>query len=352
MTARLGRLAAPLVLLALLVAACGSPRPVGTRVPGYLLDDAAERTGEAADTSAYNFLIVGDWGRNGFFNQAEVGRGMGRVGAAIGSRFTVSTGDNFYTAGVTSTEDPKWVRSFEAIYTAPALQSRWYVTLGNHDWMGNVPAQIAYTEQSDRWYLPAQYYAETLTLGDSTDTRGATRVLMVFLDTTPLSYPPERRSRFSDSGVWDIDDQMAWLERTLAGSDAEWKLVFGHNPIYVGSTSYSDNAILIERLVPLFNRHGVQAYIAGHDHNLQHHRPPGSPVDYFVSGAGSLTREVIQTPNTLFAYRSPGFMSASVTRDLVVARFYGEDGNLLYTADVPRARGSRLPLPFGLGDGP
>ena len=341
------------VLAALLLAACSTPQPVGTRVPGYVFGtDTTAQEIVPIDSSTFNFMIVGDWGRNGFFNQSEVANGMGDVGARIGSRFTVSTGDNFYTAGVTSTEDPKWVRSFEAVYTAPALQSRWYSVLGNHDWMGDVPAQIQYSQQSDRWYMPAQYYAETMTLDDATDERPATRILMVFLDTTPLATSADRRDRFSDSGVWDVDDQMAWFERTLAGSDADWKLVFGHHPIYVGSTSYSDNATLIERLVPLLNRYGVQAYICGHDHNLQHHRPPGSPVDYFVSGAGSLTREVIQTPNTLFAYRSPGFMAASLTRDHMIMRSFSESGQYLYSADVPRARGPRVPLPFGLGDGP
>jgi len=268
---------------------------------------------------------------------------MGRVGSRIQSRFTISTGDNFYTSGVTSTEDAKWERSFEAIYTAPVLQSRWYVVLGNHDWMGNVEAQIDYTQESDRWYLPAQYYAETLAVDDSTD------ALLVFLDTNTLAYPEDYRRRFSDSGTWDPDAQLDWLEQTLADSEADWKIVVGHHPIYVGSVRYSDNQRLVERLVPLFERYGVQAYFAGHDHNLQHHRPADSPVDYFVSGAGSLTREVIETPNTLFALRVPGFMAVSMTSTDMEVRAYNEDGQLVYEAEVPLRRGSRLDLPFGLG---
>lgn len=337
---RVSSISALTVLLAVLLAACGTPQPVGTRIPTFTEDN----TPAPFDSSAFNFLVVGDWGRNGFFNQTDVAEGMGRIGARINSRFTISTGDNFYTEGVTSTEDPKWVRSYEAIYTAPALQSRWYVTLGNHDWSGNVPAQIEYTEQSERWYMPAQYYAETLTFGDSTD------VLFVFLDTSPLAYPPEYRRRYSDSGVWDPEEQLAWLEETLRDSDAPWKIVIGHHPIYVGSVRYSDNQRLVETLVPLFEEYGVQAYIAGHDHNLQHHRPGGSPIDYFVSGAGSLTRAVIQTPNTLFALEEPGFMAFSMSADQMTMNAYQEDGILVYRAVVPRQRGERLPLPFGLGD--
>ena len=340
------RLLAGLVALGTL-AACGTPRPVGSRLPDFLDSETpAEALPAPFDTSAFNFLVVGDWGRNGFFNQAEVAEGMGRVGAAVGSRFTISTGDNFYTSGVTGLDDPKWRRSYEDIYTAPALRSRWYSTLGNHDWQGNVPAQIAYTATSDRWYMPSQYYAEEMAFGPD-----STRVLFVFLDTSPLAYPPEYAERFSDSGVWDPEAQLAWLDETLAASDAPWKIVAGHHPIYVGSTSYSDNERLIETLVPIFERRGVQAYFAGHDHNLQHHRPAASSVDYFVSGAGSLIRQVVETPNTLFALGVPGFMAVSLTADVMEVHAHDEDGRLLYRADVPRRRGSRLPLPFGLTGG-
>ncbi len=337
------------LVLALLVAACGgSPRPVGSRIPGYLQTAGGEADAAPFDREAFNFLVIGDWGRNGYFNQADVAYGMGVVGEAIGSRFTVSTGDNFYLRGVTGVDDVKWRRSFEDIYRAPSLQSRWYVTLGNHDWMGDVTAQVRYTERSDRWYLPAQYYAETLTLPDSTAERPGTRVLMVFLDTQPIAVSRDRRRYFDTRADWDDDAQLAWLDQTLAESDADWKLVFGHHPVYTGSIRYTDSPVLIERLVPLFLRHGVQAYVAGHEHSLQHHRPEGSAIDYFISGAGSLTRPVVQTPNTLFAYERPGFMAVSLSRDLFEARFYDENGRQLYEADVPRVRGSRLPLPFEL----
>ncbi|WP_412067720.1 purple acid phosphatase family protein [Rubrivirga sp. IMCC43871] len=334
--------AALLLVLAPFVWACGTPMPVGQRVPDAVVSvEGAEVA--PFDSTALNFLVVGDWGRNGFFNQASVAEAMGAIGAGLGTEFTISTGDNFYLAGVTDVDDPKWERSYEAIYTAPVLQSRWYATLGNHDWQGNVPAQIGYTETSERWYLPAQYYAETLAVNDDTD------VLFVFIDTTPLAYPAEYQRRFSDTGDWDVDDQMAWLERTLDESDAAWKVVVGHHPIYVGSIRYSDNERLIERLVPVFERTGVQVYFAGHDHNLQHHRPVNSPIDYFVSGAGSLTREVIETPNTLFALRKPGFMAVSLTPTRMTVRSYTDDYEMVYTADVPISRGTRLDLPFGLG---
>ena len=331
-------LALALFALPLLVAAgCsgGAPAPIGAAPETFTPDALAAHShddDDAFDDSALNFLIVGDWGRNGFFNQRDVAIAMGRTGEEIKSEFTISTGDNFYVSGVTSTDDPKWYRSFEAIYTAPILQKGWYVTLGNHDWQGDIDAQIDYTGVSRRWYLPARYYAETLLVSDTTE------VLFVFLDTTPLSEPDENRRKYNKTERWDREAQLAWLDETLATSDAEWKIVVGHHPIYVGSTRYEDNPRLIELLVPIFEEHGVQVYFAGHDHNLQHLRPEGSPVDYFVSGAGSLTRGVVETPNTLFGVRTSGYMAASFVANELHVNSYDEDGALLYATTVPKSR--------------
>ena len=340
---RIALLAAFLLALAtgVVVGCGGSGVPVGSRYEDFLTRDGEI---SAFDSSAVNFLIVGDWGRNGFFNQSDVARAMGRRGDAIQSQFTISTGDNFYVSGVESTQDPKWDRSFEDIYTAPSLQSRWYSTLGNHDWQGNVQAQLDYSNQSHRWYLPERYYAETMAVDDSTE------VLFVFLDTSPLTYTEAQRKKYDESIPWTPDRQLAWLDSTLGTSSAEWKIVVGHHPIYVGSVSYIDNPILTELLPPIFERHGVQAYFAGHDHNLQHHRPKESTVDYFISGAGSLTREVVQTPHTLFALRTPGFMAVSLTANRMDIRAIDEENTLVYATAVPQLRGRRLPLPFGLGD--
>ena len=46
------------------------------------------------------------------------------------------------------------------VFTAAALQSRWYVLCGNHDHYGNASAEVAYTKLSQRWYMPELYYTE------------------------------------------------------------------------------------------------------------------------------------------------------------------------------------------------
>src|SRR5580693_139176 len=74
--------------------------------------------GAASAVTALDFLVVGDWGRNGTNHQRDVAAQMGEAGARLGSRTVFSVGDNFYEDGVQSVTDPQWRTSFEDIYTA------------------------------------------------------------------------------------------------------------------------------------------------------------------------------------------------------------------------------------------
>ena len=300
---------------------------------------AEEEQPDPFSAGALNFLIVGDWGRNGFFNQREVSEQMALTAAEIDSRFVISTGDNFYSSGVTSVADPKWRLSFEDVYSEPPLQRPWYVVLGNHDWQGDVTAQIDYTQLSGRWTMPSTYYTVERSVNDST------RALFVFIDTTPLA-DPDRDYLYPMSEMWDRSAQLRWIDSTLAASDAQWKIVVGHHPIYVASSKYEDNPYLQSDLEPILERHSVQAYFAGHDHNLQHLRPDEGSVNYFVSGAGSLTRAVDDDdPDALFALRVPGFMAVSLTTRQMYVQAIDEHGHRFYVANVPVGESADPPAP-------
>src|SRR5689334_5113000 len=85
---------------------------------------------------ALNFLAMGDWGRNGEYNQKETAVQMGITAKELDADFILALGDNFYPSGVASTQDYHWIDSYETIYTAHSLQTDWYVNLGNHDYKG------------------------------------------------------------------------------------------------------------------------------------------------------------------------------------------------------------------------
>ncbi len=280
--------------------------------------EAVEPAPPPFPASALNFLVLGDWGRNGRYNQTAVAESMADFAADNAVQFVVTTGDNFYENGVESTADPQWKHSFESIYSAPSLQIPWYPTLGNHDYRGMVQAQIDYSRGSSRWTMPARYYAVALPVGDTLS------ALFVFLDTVELLSDDEPAA----------ERQLLWLDSTLAASKSAWEIVVGHHPLYAASAKHADPVKLQEELRPLFDKYEVEAYVAGHVHSLQHIAPPGETTAYFISGGGSKTRPVDWKANPLFAARVSGFMAASISGDRMEVRFVDQRGTTGYVVQV------------------
>ena len=285
-----------------LIGCSGPGVPVGQRVP-----DAAARAGRCSTRPRSTSWSSATGAGTGSSTRPRWPKTMGRVGEEGPEPVhDLDRRQLLPRRRDESTEDSKWDRSYEFVYTAPSLQS----TVVRRARQPRLAGQRAGSNRLQHRRATAgtcrpSTTPRTLAINDSTD------VLFVFLDTTPLASaagrgaPLQRHRRLGRRRPTGVAGPRRCPSRTPT-----WKVVAGHHPIYVGSIRYTDNERLVERLVPLFERYGVQMYLAGHDHNLQHHRPPGSAVDYFVSGAGSLTREVIETPNTLFALRTPGLHGA------------------------------------------
>ncbi len=295
-----------------------------------VLGAAAATPAEAADKTL-NFVLIGDWGRNGHDEQRAVGVQMGKTAAAIGSQYTVSVGDNFYENGVTGLDDPQWQSSYEEIYTAPSLQSPWKIILGNHDYRGNVQAQLDYSKTSHRWRLPARYYTETVTLPD-----GATAAFY-YLDTSPFI------KKYIGSKVriegQDSQAQLDWLDAQLAASKAQWNIVIGHHPVYTAlddsDGSDHDQPDLIARLNPILQKHAVPIYICGHDHLLQ-----SVQVDhttYIVTGAGSQTYTPHAAIRGGFASGAHGFMTAKLSGTSLNYALVDLHGTTLFSQSITRA---------------
>jgi tartrate-resistant acid phosphatase type 5 len=111
------------------------------------------------------FSVLGDWGWNGKRNQTEVAKIMAKHG--VGS-FIISAGDNFQVVGVRSVQDPLWMLTYEMPFSDPSLECEWYVALGNHDYKGEVQAEIDYSKISRRWNMPARYFAVHKRINDTT----------------------------------------------------------------------------------------------------------------------------------------------------------------------------------------
>lgn len=285
----------------------------------------------SANPFALNFIVMGDWGRNGEDHQKQVAAQMGKTAAEIKAQFIIATGDNFYPSGVISEQDPLWKYSFEDIYTAFSLQWDWYPVLGNHDYKSNPDAQVAYTKISRRWKMPARYYSKLIPIPGDT----ASKLLILFIDTNPLipefysnaEYGPNVKTQ-------DSSKQKKWIAKELSNTDPKikWKIVVGHHPMYTGGsrTEAYDTKAIRSSLKPLFDKTGVDVYLSGHEHSLQHIIPAGK-TQQVISGAASEKTVAQLIPGSKFAASEYGFFVLSVTQGDLLLQAVDYTGKLLYS---------------------
>jgi len=219
--------------------------------------------------------------------------------------FAITTGDNFYPTSFPTPDDPAWEISWENLYGP--MQIPFYISLGNHDWyepLGAGPtAQYVRGLISRWWRLPAYYY--TYTAGPA----------QFFVINTQLLTPR----------------QLTWLREALAASRARWKIVYGHFPVFE-QTNYTTDPQ--QRLVlPLLQEFGVDLYLAGHHHTIQHWQLEG--IDYVVTGAGGATNyslgdTTVTRPGRRFIASLPAFAEVGVWRDSLTLRFTGLSERELY----------------------
>jgi acid phosphatase len=120
---------------------------------------------------------------------------------------------------------------------------------------------------------------------------------------------------------WQI--QLDWLEKELSASQAAWKIVFGHHPIY-SSGKYGSNDDFIKTLTPLFQKYNVQLYINGHEHNYERTKSINGTT-YLICGAGAKTRPVGHSDWTAFSTSELSFAAYDVYVDRM--RISGIDTN-------------------------
>ncbi len=269
-------------------------------------------------------MVIGDWGRNGEFFQKKLADAMGEAATRIEPEFIISTGDNIYPDGVASVHDPLWISSFENVYSSHSLFCPWYVVLGNHDYRGNIKAEIEYSNISRRWNMPSEYFSFEKELEDGS------KALFVFIDSNPLNDEYYMEEKYKDKVAGqDTTAQLIWLQKTLHESDADWKVVTGHHPFYTGGKRVDEPNAVRNHLEKLFEREGVDLYLAGHEHDLQFIKA-GNGIFHIVSGAGSEVRPTGYLEETMFARASQGVAILFLKKGEIKLQFMDYKGKLLY----------------------
>lgn len=278
------------------------------------------------------FYIIGDWGRNGSPNQQVVAYQMNERSKNDNPDFIVSTGDNFYDVGVASLKDKHWNESFEKVYSGENIKLKpWYISLGNHDYLGNTDIEIQYSSISPRWNLPATYYTKIFTVP------GGGKVRMIFIDTSPFE-----KSYYNDANFrakllrQDSAKQKRWLDSLTSLSDVDWKIVVGHHHIYTGGVRKNDPNSVRNSLEPIFIKNKIDIYFCGHEHDLQYLKSPKGGTHYFLSGAGSDLRPTGKIPESIFSASINGFMVAEVTLKSTIIRLIDFKGNELFYKELTK----------------
>lgn len=203
------------------------------------------------------FVAVGDTGM-GDEGQYAVANAMTCYHQSHPFDLVLLGGDNIYYNG----EIEKVKAAFEEPYESLLQQNvKFQAVLGNHDIRtNNGEDQLKYAG----FNMPDRYY-----------TFRRERVQFFALDT-------------NENAAWE--EQLKWLEENLAASKAQWKIVYGHHPLY-SSGMHGSSKGRIRLLSPLFSKYGVQLYICGHDHNYERTKEIKGTT-YIVCGGGAGTRPV------------------------------------------------------------
>jgi DNA repair exonuclease SbcCD nuclease subunit len=244
-------------------------------------------------------LAFGDFG-TGSEAQKQLATAMAAYHKEHPFNFGLTLGDNFYTRGMESPTDPRWQTQWEQLYGPMGI--KFYATLGNHDWASSdsPAAEILYSDKSPDWRLPAPYY--TFTAGP---------VQFFAFDTVELN-----------------EAELQWLDAELAKSTARWKVVYGHYHIF--SATRLDNQVLIDKLLPVLEKHHVDVYLNGHDHNLQELKPIGS-LHFFVSGGGGAELyDFNPYDRSVYKRKANGFTVLEADQNYIKVSFVGIDGRELY----------------------
>ncbi|OIW00735.1 hypothetical protein TanjilG_09704 [Lupinus angustifolius] len=261
---------------------------------------------------------------------------MGILGEEQNIDFVINVGDNFYDDGLTGVDDPAFYESFVNIYTAPSLQKPWYSVLGNHDYRGDVEAQLSpiLREKDSRWVCLRSFILN------------AGIVEFFFVDTTPFQdhyFEDPEDNTYDWSGVLPREEYLSNLlkdvDSALAQSKATWKIVVGHHTIKTAG-HHGNTVELVEQLLPILEKNNVDAYINGHDHCLEHIVDSESGIHYLTSGGGSKAwRGDIKpwNPEELkLYYDGQGFMSVQITKNKADVVFYDVFGKVLHTSSIPK----------------
>ena len=150
--------------------------------------------------------------------------------------------------------------------------------------------------------------------------------------------------RLTDEQLAKLD---AWVEADLILSDATWKIVVTHVPIYaIHSDSTATKAR--EHWLPLFEKYGVSLMLVGHQHVYSRLKPLTDGIEDYTDGIvpimGNAGQKHYSSADETLAertiYNVTNYQTVSIDGNAMTVQTFDTDGNELdYVALKPRTVG-------------
>lgn len=237
-------------------------------------------SGEIAQEEV-RFAAFGDMG-TGNEEQYAVAEQMLKIQEKSHFDLLLFLGDNIYESGSPDDFEKKFLKPYQGLFEN-GVELR--AVLGNHD----VRNEWGVLLQKMIFGMGAKTYYSFNRKNDLIE--------FFALDSTILANKEKEMER---------NLQLDWLEKSLAKSKANWKIVFLHHPLYssakrhgVDSSDEGEMLNIRELIEPLLKKYKVNLVLNGHDHVYEHPQPQAG-IHYFTSGTGGKLRRGNLEKNTPF----------------------------------------------------
>jgi hypothetical protein len=246
------------------------------------------------------FAVIGDTGEPGP-GQRAVASQMTAWRGRFPFTFSLMAGDNLYGRESARDYENKFSGPYKALIDAGV---KFYAALGNHD-------EAAQT-QYKLFNMGGQKY---------------------------YTFKPQNGVRFFalDSNYVD-QKQLQWLDKELAASGSDWKIVFFHHPLYSSGGTHGSAEVQRELLEPVLIKHGVNVAFTGHEHFYERIKPQKG-IAYFIIGSSSKIRRGDLQKSELTAYGNDSnyaFMLVEIVGDEMFFQTINDKGVTLDTGSIRR----------------
>ncbi|MEI9978258.1 MAG: metallophosphoesterase [Edaphobacter sp.] len=291
-------------------------------------------------SAAAELLMVGDWGYDDdHIAQSGVAAGMRQYAQQHGikTQALLMLGDNWYGELAGGVHSPRWQTQFEEMYPADVFACPAYAIGGNHDYQrwpeSKIASELEYARigktntGSTRWTMPSLWYRFEFPSKKPLITFLALDSNMPFADGTSskgrdFTLTPQQQA-----------EQLIWLEAEMKRPrTTPFLVVMGHHPVY-SDGKHGDHPVLVRDWDPLFRKHKVDLYLAGHDHDLQHLEFEKHPTSFFLSGGGGgdlYNLKIDASQRGPYAQKVYGFSHLSVTEQQMTLRHLDSSGRVLH----------------------